>query len=351
MITEESVEQAKEWANQALAAIDRFNSPPDPKNYALWYEYHSGRDPELRRAIDAAIATDNRLTEEVSNELYIRFFTAGRVHQAVQEAAKDINTAVTNALASLQSVSDNTAQHSNALHQYTDRLQGHELSPEVADIVSKIAQETAAIESDASAIQAQLKSSTDEISRLRTALNEVQRESTTDPVSGLPNRRFFDLRLPELMTESVAAGEELSVLIVAVDQYDDIIRKWGGAIGDQVLKLVGSVLTENLKGRDLSARFSAEQFVTALPKTRLSNALTVGHIFREQLKRKKLVRKSTGETLGVVTVSVGAAQHRPGEPPNQLIRRVANAHEIAHRRGGNQIVSETAIESVAAVAS
>jgi diguanylate cyclase len=346
------LEQSEHWAELTLASIAEHHLAPDPQNYAIWYEYHRGNDVELTRAIDAAIAADGRFTEQSGATIYQRFFTAGRVHQAVQDTAQNMETAISTILDSISQAGETTAHFSETLHKFSGVLnQGSIGQAEIGQLVNQVLSETKTIEQHSSAIQAQLKSSTDEIHRLQSALDEVQRETSTDPISGLANRRHFDLRLAELIKDSAETGEDLSVLVIAIDQYNSLLEKMGSAVGDQVLRLVGSVLNDNLKGKDLPARFSPEQFVAALPKTRINNALTVGHIFREQMKLKKLVRKSTGETLGHVTVSIGAAQYRPGEPSSALLNRLASAHDLAVRRGGNQIVSEAAIESITAAAS
>lgn len=346
------IEQSEHWAELTLASIAEHHLAPDPQNYAIWYEYHRGNDVELTRAIDAAITADGgRFTELTGAILYQRFFTAGRIHQAVHDTAQNMESTIGTILDSISQIGDKTSHYSETLYNFSGALNRNDIGQaEIGQLINQVLSETKAIELQNTAVRAQLKSSTDEIHRLQSTLDEVQRETSTDPISGLANRRHFDLRLPELIKDSAETGEELSVLVIAIDQYNLLLEKMGRAVGDQVLKLVGSVLNDNLKGKDLPARFSPEQFVAALPKTRITNALTVGHIFREQMKLKKLVRKSTGETLGHVTVSIGVAQYRPGEPASQLLNRLASAHELAVRRGGNQIVSEAAIEMVTAAA-
>jgi len=171
----------------------------------------------------------------------------------------------------------------------------------------------------------------------------------SDPVTGLPNRNYFDLALVDAVKQTTERREELSLMVIEIDNFKEFTDTRGAGTGDQMLALVGRVLQENLKEHDIATRYGAQEFAILLLKTRMSNALTVGHVLREALKRKKLVKKSTGEELGRVSVSIGVAAYNHGEPQVEIVRRGELALAAAKSDGGNRMVSQDALDAVVEV--
>lgn len=115
---------------------------------------------------------------------------------------------------------------------------------------------------------------------------------------------------------------------------------YGHLIGDQVLRLVARTLVENLKGRDVIARFGGEEFVILLPQTRIEDAEKVANQLRINLSTKQIKRRSTQETLGAITISIGAAELYAGEETDGFISRADEALYKAKETGRNRVVAE-----------
>jgi len=96
----------------------------------------------------------------------------------------------------------------------------------------------------------------------------------------------------------------------------------------------------NVKGRDLVARYGGEEFSAVLPATALANALTVAEQVRQAVMAKELIKKSSGESLGNVTLSIGAATLEDGEDAQQLISRADRYLYSAKRGGRNRVMAE-----------
>ena len=80
-------------------------------------------------------------------------------------------------------------------------------------------------------------------------------------------------------------------------------------------------MRQNVKGQDIAARYGGEEFAIVLPNTVLRAAMTVADHIRCAVMAKELKKRSTGEHLGRVTVSVGVATLRPGDSAQALIGR------------------------------
>ncbi|MEQ8370868.1 MAG: GGDEF domain-containing protein, partial [Alphaproteobacteria bacterium] len=159
-------------------------------------------------------------------------------------------------------------------------------------------------------------------------------------LTGIANRKYFDIRLMECMEQAQESTKPLSLLIMDIDHFKMFNDRHGHLLGDQVLRLVARTITESVKGRDTAARYGGEEFVVLLPETRLSNGMTVAQQIRRAVAGKKVVRKVTGQELGTVTLSVGVAELKAGELPEEFIRRADSAMYEAKGNGRNRVVAE-----------
>jgi len=125
-----------------------------------------------------------------------------------------------------------------------------------------------------------------------------------------------------------------------LDHFKQVNDAYGHNIGDQVLKLMGVILKETLKGQDTAARYGGEEFAVVLPKTQIGNAIKLAEHIRQRLAKKEMVNRKTGDNLGSITVSVGVAAFDSREQPAELIERADRALYAAKNGGRNRVVSE-----------
>jgi diguanylate cyclase len=118
-----------------------------------------------------------------------------------------------------------------------------------------------------------------------------------------------------------------------------------------VLRLVATTVKQNVKGQDIAARYGGEEFAVVLPKTTLRAAIIVADHIRRAVVNKELLKRSTGEPLGRVTISVGAAHLRHDESSQSLIERADACLYAAKRAGRNRVISDTDPEALPAAPS
>lgn len=116
-----------------------------------------------------------------------------------------------------------------------------------------------------------------------------------DALSGLPNRRQFELDLP-----FTAPGDAL--LLIDVDHFKLVNDRHGHPVGDQVLARIGGLLSDTLRGRDRAYRYGGEEFAVILRRVQPGRIEEIAHRLRELVAATDF-----GEPLGQVTVSVGGA--------------------------------------------
>lgn len=171
---------------------------------------------------------------------------------------------------------------------------------------------------------------------------ELQRLTNTDGLTGIANRRYFDDYLNAEWKRARRDKQELSVLLIDVDNFKLYNDTYGHVAGDQVLKKIAKSLEASaMRPADLSARFGGEEFAIVLPATSHNGAIIAGKKICAAVQALQIphIHAASGEWL---TVSVGVATTIPqnDQVPNDLIeiadRRLYRAKEL----GKHQVVSE-----------
>src|SRR5439155_27001119 len=197
------------------------------------------------------------------------------------------------------------------------------------------------------ALESRLVVSKQEISNLQHSLEAIRAESMTDPLTALGNRKYFDRALGEALRIARERSEPLSVMLFDIDYFKSFNDNYGHLTGDQVLRLVAMTLKQNIKGQDITARYGGEEFAVVLPNTALRQALTVADHIRRAVMAKELKKKSTGEILGRVTISVGVSMLKPDDDTDSLIERADACLYAAKRNGRNRVICEVDPERAA----
>jgi len=328
-------------ARQTLDKLSELELVPSPTNYELFFTYISGKNVALNQDLDRFFESGSMIDEEVAAQLHTQHCRDQTASEVIESTSSDLVKEMSGVQSFLETASQDTNAYGNALegvnHAITKRGNS---SIEVSRIVEKVITATKAMEEKTRKLEHDLESSSNEIYRLRESLIESQREALTDSLTRLANRKHFDKKLQEAVREVYETGEAMSVLMSDVDYFKKFNDTWGHLAGDQILRLIGKCMKENIKGRDTAARYGGEEFAVIFPNTALEGALSVAEQIRTAVERKKIIKKSTGESLGRVTMSFGVAQYRSGEQLSDLITRADKALYAAKEAGRNVVLGE-----------
>jgi diguanylate cyclase len=176
----------------------------------------------------------------------------------------------------------------------------------------------------------------DEVEALRRELNQVKKESMTDALTGVANRKAFNSSLETLSQDVRAEGLSMCVLLVDIDHFKRFNDTYGHLVGDRVLRFVATTIQRCVKGKDAVARFGGEEFAVILPETELAGAEVVAEQIRMAVSDGELRDKHSGARYGRITVSIGVGQCRRNELATELLERVDRALYRAKDKGRNR---------------
>jgi diguanylate cyclase len=333
-------------AKTAMTLMAGADVASTPENFELFYAYAAGENPGLMQAMRGLIEAKKPFTPELISDLRLRCLSGARAANTMQSLGGDMGSLINDVMDRLDSASRDTASYKAALSAATGEL-GTERSPaDLRKLVEGLVAATRAMEQRAKALEGELQASSQQVHELRGKLDDVRKESMTDPLTQIANRKAFDEAVKSALV-GVAENEEVSLLICDIDHFKKFNDSWGHQTGDQVLRLVAACLNENTKGRDTAARYGGEEFAVLLRGTSLASATRVAEQIRATVETKKLVKKSTGDILGTITISIGVAQFGQGEAIEAVVRRADACLYGAKHHGRNLVINQNDVRMAA----
>jgi diguanylate cyclase len=334
-------ERTLAFAEIALGQMKALRQPAYPRNYEVWYAYATGYNPSLNQSINEALSRNGTLTSADIDQIYESYLSPSRLTDRIDTVGTQIVDEINQVMAMIDASLGSTTQYTASLANASQNLGAAKDRDGLRGIVEGLVRATRAMEENNGRLEASLKASKQEIHQLQSNLEAVRNESLTDPLTSLANRKYFDSALDKFIAQSLSSGEPLALLLADIDHFKAFNDTFGHLTGDQVLRLVAVTLKQNVKGQDIAARYGGEEFAIILPSTTLRAALTVGDHVRRAIMGKELMKRSTGEHLGRVTISVGVAVLRPGDNAPSLIERADTCLYAAKRNGRNRVMCET----------
>lgn len=338
-----SKEQVEDYAKRTISVLHKYEFPPIPELYELWYVYYSRQNPLVRQELEDAQKSDSGVTLEGCLEIYHRYLSRGRGEEAVRKAGEQINATIRDMATIVTDVKDAAGDYSDKLGGVQKKIAAVKKPEDLKKLVDGVINDTAGMLEENQKLEKQLDQSTLVMESLQEELETFRREALTDGLTGLLNRKAFDSEVKKILENSYKEGFPFTLLIGDIDHFKTFNDSFGHQVGDQVLRLVAKTLTDGVKGRDIVARYGGEEFVIILPETTLSSGVIVGNALRKAIAAKEVVNRTSGMKIGRITMSLGVAEYKKGEMVEDLIERADAALYTAKHNGRNQVAAAPTI--------
>jgi diguanylate cyclase (GGDEF)-like protein len=174
--------------------------------------------------------------------------------------------------------------------------------------------------------------------KLQLAYQEMEKRATTDPLTGVANRRLFEETYKTEWSRALRSGDSIAVLMIDVDHFKSYNDRFGHPAGDACLRRIAQAILElEHRATDLLARYGGEEFIYLLPGAHAEDAERIGENIRAQIERLHSDPERAGERP--ITISVGCAAQTPalGIVPDLLIGAADEALYLAKRNGRNRV--------------
>ncbi|WP_416899860.1 MAG: GGDEF domain-containing protein [Minwuia sp.] len=328
---------ARRYADTAIQLIESYDINSTPDFFRLFYDYASERDPVVCSTLREVSDETPEVFRRTAEDLLFSHYGEDRQFRMLTETGEAMQDEIMQVCQQVANAGDDVGQFGSALDGLENGLGSIEGGVAIKTLVAQMLVATRQMRVKSEQLEQDLKQSANEISNLQDKLAESRKEALTDVLTGLTNRAGFDRSLQRHCENAAASGDSLTLVMCDIDHFKRFNDTYGHQLGDQVLRLVGGVLHDGLKGRDVPCRYGGEEFALILPETDLEGGRRVAENVRQAISSKRIVRKSTGEEIARVTMSFGVSQYRTGELPASLVGRADAALYQAKTDGRNRV--------------
>lgn len=325
----ETPEKSAENLRLALAHMGRQKAAFHPISYAVWYEHVAGINRQLSEAINLLQASHQVLDEESTQHLYLTYIAEGDTR-----AARDISTGIDQVLTAM---SDSAAAAGDEANRFGTSLATWVEEGSDTNDAQRMLLDTQQMQSAIQSLSERLQESRQEVDRLKQEVSHAREDALSDGLTGLANRKGFDLALADCLTELGPDVRGPSLLIGDIDHFKRVNDTYGHLFGDRVLQTVAKILKATIKGADVAARFGGEEFIILLPNTRLEDAERLAEKIRNTVAQSRIRRQGSDESIESVTISLGVTSYHAGESASELIARADRALYASKTAGRNRV--------------
>ena len=334
---------------RVVAAMRRHGSPGYPRAFEVWYAHLSGEMPAISMAMTSLLAgSEGRIGVGDIDMLYERFIGTERLAKQAERTSLQVLGEIDALMALIDQALNSSQRYHGQLCAMSDDVPPPADRQKLREWVEAIVLSTREEVTRKTQLESQLRDSSNEIRNLREALETTRAEALTDPLTGLANRRHFEEMLQKSIDQATLRREPFALVMADIDFFKNFNDAHGHLTGDQVLRLVARTMKDKFKDKAIITRFGGEEFAVILPEADIVAGKFGAETVRQALLTRELIKRSTNENLGRITISLGVAGYRRGDTASSLVERADQALMQAKRDGRNRTVTEDALDSAAA---
>lgn len=329
-------------AKEALGLIGRFQTPPTPKVFDVWYRYVEGKNEAIREQLDHAINEAGAVDLHLLENLYDQFCSTSST--VSDHVGAELSHELTEFNSLIHSQIDAGEQFSSTIHSASETLsQQGESSAEVQRCVAKLLESNRNMQAQLQSTRKRLDESQAQVDNLRKTLDDSQRKIMTDPLTGVGNRRFFDHVIEKTHQTVSQTGVNRFLILIDLDEFKDINDTFGHSVGDEVLKYVAGTC-QRLRGDSQIARYGGDEFAVFLDVNEMQEANEFAEEVRRSCVTNRLKLADSGELLGRIGLSIGISRLRSDDDGQSWFNRADQLLYRAKNSGRNCVMIERMLD-------
>ncbi len=200
---EAPLQESAGYVRLALPLMSQYKIPITPRNYAVWYDYVSGKSRELRDAIDAMLEKAEQFSDEINDMLYQRF--CSEVDEgALVDLRDNLRQLLIDIFSQVAQLTEQAGEYETIVSKSVDKLSEGTSIQDIRSVVDDIIVETKKIGHSGRATQEKLQEATDELESLKKEFEQAKAAALVDFLTGIANRKAFDMAIKGSVEEAAS---------------------------------------------------------------------------------------------------------------------------------------------------
>ncbi len=319
----------------------KYKMPVTPINYAIWYCYVQGDNPQLNTELDKVIGQHNTCSAQNAQEIFDKYINdeelaffqqmSEKFHGTVEQVQFDLSDSIQYSKSFTTSLVDsqNELKTLSSINSFN----------EILSCVERLTDESIAMQDYARGFQTKLAQAYNEIKDLREALTMTQEAVDKDSLTGLFNRGKFDTDIVEFCLHASSQDEQskLAVLIMFdIDHFKRFNDDFGHQKGDEVLKLVAQKVQNCVQEQYNAYRFGGEEFCITGYFDSINDAMTFCNQLRLSIAKLTIRKKEDSDNKRNISASFGIALMEFSKSC-LLVEKADRALYLAKTHGRNRV--------------
>lgn len=334
-----TIEAGRSTAERIVAELDARQVQVTPQAFELWHEYLLGTDQILKNAVNAKI--EERTFDDAAvadlHELHLR---GGQIQRLAERSSRAIMMEIDSVADLIRMTLGTSSKYGATLSSLLGDMVAVNDADTLRQVIATLVQATEDARMSNEVAEARLQAAHAEVEELRSVLETVRQETLQDPLTGVSNRKHFGQAMTQALEGLQQSAKPFCLLMIDIDHFKRFNDQHGHLIGDKVLRVVAQALRERFRGRGVVARYGGEEFAVILHDADLMAGWVQAEGARQTINTRELVKRSTGEKLGRITVSIGVGLSHRHDTAISLIARADGALLRAKQSGRNRTVTE-----------
>ncbi len=327
-------------ADRVLPALAALGLPATPHTFEVWYTHLSGTDAALSAVIVAKLKSGEKLTPQTMEALYDAHITDGRTLRQAERSSRAIMMEIDGIVELVRMSLGSTSSYNKALSALLVDMVATSDPAALKDIVTTLVHATEETRGVNISLEKRLNAARSEVDDLRRVLEDTRLETLKDALTGISNRKHFEQTLNSCIESSAYDRQSFALLMIDIDHFKSFNDAHGHLTGDKVLRVVAHAMRDKFPGRATVSRVGGEEFAVILPEADMMAGWVGAEAARQSVQARELVKRSTGEKIGRITVSIGVGAWRRGDTAVSLVSRADAALMRAKTFGRNCTVTE-----------
>ncbi|MCB1791579.1 MAG: diguanylate cyclase [Gammaproteobacteria bacterium] len=333
----EQYDRTVDIVRHAIPRMSELKIPITPVNYAVWFEYLSETNQDLRQAMDDLLSREAPITNEEMKRLYERYLEER--NEKLRSAKSALGQVISALMAHVSQADGHYSEFSSELRGVADELSGDVTTDNLNGLIDRAVRATNVALERGAELKQRFSLLAVEMQQVRGQLARSQEEARMDALTGVFNRFAFQEAINDLPQFAKTDAHTPCVLLIDIDYFKSVNDSYGHLAGDHVLQGVAQKLKAAVRGRDIVARYGGEEFAILIRDTPHSGCHAVAENVRVHVSQTFI---DMPEELSIaepicVTVSIGGAWYRDGEGIEPFLDRADRALYRSKQNGRDRV--------------